>query len=235
MIVKALAKEAQDMPFFIVKPRDIFNEYLGGTEKRIKILFQVLEAHSPCILFLDDAEQMLADRSNENTTRLQLAATSAFSTEMDDLVYQSDDKMIFVIAATKNPEQIDRSLRIKLKNHIEVQMPSLKERKHILKTLTASISHCLSDDDLEEAAESTRCMSTKELKNVVYEAVDRAFTRTIRSTHFKLCVNNAGFMEACKPYEYGAIEIKCSQIPYGRVQLKDVTHEDMLMSFKMFK
>ena len=62
MIVKALAKEAQDMPFFIVKPRDIFNEYLGGTEKRIKILFQVLEAHSPCILFLDDAEQMLADR-----------------------------------------------------------------------------------------------------------------------------------------------------------------------------
>ena len=135
MIVQALAKEAENMPFFVVKPTDIFNNYDGGIEKRVKVLFQILEAHRPCILFLDDAEKVLADRSNENITRLQQAATRAFSKEMNHLVYQRDEKKIFVIAATKNSEKIDISIRANLLRCIEVQMPSLREREHILKCL----------------------------------------------------------------------------------------------------
>ena len=127
MIVQALAKEAENMPFFVVKPTDIFNNYDGGIEKRVKVLFQILEAHRPCILFLDDAEKVLADRSNENITRLQQAATRAFSKEMNHLVYQRDEKKIFVIAATKNSEKIDIiSFYSSKGNHTDLSSLSIK-------------------------------------------------------------------------------------------------------------
>ncbi|KNE58548.1 hypothetical protein AMAG_18266 [Allomyces macrogynus ATCC 38327] len=61
MLARATAKDA-GAHFISVNPSDVFNQYVGESEKYIKNLFEAARANTPCVLFLDEVDALFSNR-----------------------------------------------------------------------------------------------------------------------------------------------------------------------------
>ncbi|NHX40287.1 MULTISPECIES: ATP-binding protein [Haloarcula] len=99
--------EYGDVKFLPVKGGDILSRYPGEAERRVEAVFE--EAHRAAqdgfaVLFFDEIETLIPDRSDDNLQRHERSLTNAFLQEMDT------DKMednLLVIGATNMPFTID--------------------------------------------------------------------------------------------------------------------------------
>ena len=101
--------EAQygDVQFLPIKGGDILSRYPGEAERRVEAVFE--EAHRVAqkgfaVLFFDEIETLIPDRSDDSLQRHERSLTNAFLQEMDT------DKMednLLIIGATNMPFTID--------------------------------------------------------------------------------------------------------------------------------
>jgi transitional endoplasmic reticulum ATPase len=99
--------EYGDVQFLPVKGGDILSRYPGEAERRVEAVFD--EAHQVAqegfaVLFFDEIETLIPDRSDDDLQRHERSLTNAFLQEMDT------DKMednLLVIGATNMPFTID--------------------------------------------------------------------------------------------------------------------------------
>ena len=106
MMAKAAANES-GANFISIKGPELFNKYVGETEKNIRMIFKRAKQTAPTILFFDEIDSIASTRSNESTNRSQENAVSQILTEMDGI---EDLKDVIVIAATNRPDMIDPAL-----------------------------------------------------------------------------------------------------------------------------
>jgi AAA family ATPase len=62
-MAKALATEA-GLNFFAVKGPEIFNKYVGESERMIREIFEKARAASPSIIFFDEIDAMTTNRGD---------------------------------------------------------------------------------------------------------------------------------------------------------------------------
>lgn len=96
--------------FISVKGPELFDKYLGETEKKIRALFDEARKHKrrfgfPSIIFIDEAEALMMSRSGDRSG-LASITVPAFLAEMDGL----DDSGAIVILATNLPDNLDASI-----------------------------------------------------------------------------------------------------------------------------
>ncbi|MHC3378857.1 AAA family ATPase [Haloarcula sp. H-GB5] len=102
-----IEEEYGDVKFLPVKGGDILSRYPGEAERRVEAVFE--EAHRVAqdgfaVLFFDEIETLIPDRSDDNLQRHERSLTNAFLQEM------GTDKMednLLVIGATNMPFTID--------------------------------------------------------------------------------------------------------------------------------
>ena len=109
---------------------DVASPYIHGGQEKIASVFEQAKSNAPTILFLDELDAMLADRS-KHTNISEYGEVNEFLTHLNNC---ADDK-IFVIGATNNPKGIDsaalRSGRLDIK--VYVPNPDEKCREALLK------------------------------------------------------------------------------------------------------
>ncbi|WP_158308647.1 ATP-binding protein [Halobacterium salinarum] len=94
-----------EVTFLEVRGSDIQSKYAGESEKNVAAVFD--RAHSIAqdgfaVLFFDEIETLIPDRSADNLQRHERAVTNAFLQEMNDV-----EDNLFVIGATNMPFTID--------------------------------------------------------------------------------------------------------------------------------
>jgi proteasome-associated ATPase len=94
--------------FIYVKGPELKDSYYGGTERKIRDLFERARRHKaqhgyPAVIFVDEAECMLGHRRDDGGG---VSAVQTFLTEMDGLVESS----AFVLLATNRPGQLDSAV-----------------------------------------------------------------------------------------------------------------------------
>lgn len=100
-----IEEEFGDVRFLQVRGSDVTSKYMGESEKRVKATFE--RAHELArdgfvVLFFDEVETLIPDRSDDNLKRSERAVTNAFLQEMNDV-----EDNLFVIGATNMPFSID--------------------------------------------------------------------------------------------------------------------------------
>lgn len=115
LVSEAIAYEAKnntniedeygDVKFLKVKGGDVLSRYPGESERRIEAVFD--QAHRVAqdgfaVLFFDEVETLIPDRSDDNLQRHERSLTNAFLQEMNDI----EDNLL-VIGATNMPFTID--------------------------------------------------------------------------------------------------------------------------------
>ncbi|GFR10217.1 ATPase family protein 2 homolog [Trichonephila clavata] len=181
MIAKALASESQ-LNFINIKSSQVFNMYVGESEKSISNLFKKARAAAPCILFFDEIDSLVPVRgsSNENSNVTDRVVTQILI-EIDgiDVLQQG----VCLIAATNRPDRIDPSLLRpgRLDRLIYVPLPDAHTRKQIFQVILQKkpISH---DIDFQYLVDKTDNYTGAEISAICDEACMIALKEEISSS-----------------------------------------------------
>lgn len=165
MLARAVATESKST-FFSISASSLTSKYLGESEKLVRALFGLAKVLAPSIIFVDEIDSLLSQRSgsgeHEATRRiktefliqwsdLQRAAAGRESGDQDG----GDPNRVLVLAATNLPWAIDEAARRRFVRRQYIPLPEFETRTVQLKNLLGQQKHNLTDDDFAKLVELT--------------------------------------------------------------------------------
>ncbi|OLN80957.1 Protein MSP1-like protein 2 [Colletotrichum chlorophyti] len=163
LLAKAVAKES-GANMLEVSGASINDMYVGQSEKNVRALFSLAKKLSPLVIFIDEADALLAARGQRNRTAHR-ETINQFLREWDGM----SDTKAFIMVATNRPFDLDDAVLRRLPRKILVDLPLKDDRASILRIL-------LKDEELDasvsidEIARRTVLYSGSDLKNLCVAA-----------------------------------------------------------------
>lgn len=157
LIGKALATES-GLNFIAIKGPELFNKWVGESERAVRELFRKAKQASPCILFFDEIDALAVERSSESSGRsggsdVGNRVLAQMLTELDGV--EALDGVI-VVAATNRPDRIDKALLRpgRLDHVIYVRLPDEATRREIFEIGTRKMPLKFDEDGFGSVAEA---------------------------------------------------------------------------------
>ena len=124
-IARALAKRL-GYHFMDVKPSDLATIWVHGTQEKIGELFKQAEKKAPTMLFLDELDALMPDRSRGGLYHHYAAEVNEFLVQINEC----SKRDLLVIGATNVPKKVDRAIRRpgRLDKSIYVGPPDIEAR-----------------------------------------------------------------------------------------------------------
>jgi AAA family ATPase len=170
MTAKALANETNST-LYLIRATDLIGEYVGDSSKRIHELYSTASDFTPAIIFIDELDAIGLDRSYQSVRGDVSEVVNALLTELEGI---QDNEGIVTIAATNNPNMLDRALRSRFEEELEFKLPTTKERLEILESYALKLPLKISAD-LKEYVKRTEGFSGRDLKDKILKtALHRA-------------------------------------------------------------
>lgn len=176
MLAKAVATECQTT-FFNISASSIVSKWRGDSEKLVKVLFELARHHAPSTIFLDEIDAIISQRGE---ARSEHEASRRLKTElliqMDGLMQTND--LVFVLAATNLPWELDAAMLRRLEKRILVPLPE-REARHAMfeELLRPQKGINLPYDSMVEATEG---YSGSDIRIVCKEAAMRPLRRLMK-------------------------------------------------------
>ncbi|TID24075.1 putative transporter [Venturia nashicola] len=161
LLAKAVAKESGSTVLTITGA-DLNNKWVGESEKTVKAMFTLARKLAPCVVFIDEADAILAARKG---AAYRVDTLSQMLLEWDGM----RDPGVFLMVATNRPFALDEAVLRRLPRRVLVDLPVKEDREAILKI---HLRNEQVDDSvsLSWLAEQTPFYSGSDLKNVVVSA-----------------------------------------------------------------
>ncbi|CAH9111199.1 unnamed protein product [Cuscuta europaea] len=176
MMAKAIANEA-GASFINVSMSTITSKWFGEDEKNVRALFTLAAKVSPTIIFVDEVDSMLGQRTRAGEHEAMRKIKNEFMTHWDGLLTKSGER-ILVLAATNRPFDLDEAIIRRFERRIMVGLPSAESREKILRTLLAKEN--VENLDFMELAAMTDGYSGSDLKNLCTTAAYRPVRELIQ-------------------------------------------------------
>ena len=166
MLAKAIANECE-ANFISIRGPEIFNKWLGESEKKIRDIFQKAKQTSPCIVFFDEIDAICPRRPND-TNQTTYRVVNQLLAEIDGM---SSSKGVVFLAATNKLYNVDTALMRpgRVDMLLFVDNPDEKGRLDILRKLSKNMQ-LKTPTDLEIVAKDTNEYSGADLNAVLREA-----------------------------------------------------------------
>ncbi|KAG6791651.1 hypothetical protein POTOM_000781 [Populus tomentosa] len=181
MLAKAIAKEA-GASFINVSMSTITSKWFGEDEKNVRALFTLAAKVSPTIIFVDEVDSMLGQRSRAGEHEAMRKIKNEFMTHWDGLLTNQGER-ILVLAATNRPFDLDEAIIRRFERRIMLGLPSAEHRERILKTLLGKEK--IEGLDFKELATMTEGYSGSDLKNLCTTAAYRPVRELIQQERLK--------------------------------------------------
>ncbi len=173
MMAKALAA-ATDVPFLPVRATKLIGEYVGDGARQIHQLYEKADDMAPCVVFIDEFDAIALNRNYQDIRGDVSEIVNAVLTELDGI---DDHEGICTIAATNMLHTLDSAIRSRFEEEIEFTLPTVSERKEILKYYASTFPKKLGNDvDIGRLADLTEGFSGRDLvekllKNALHKAI----------------------------------------------------------------
>ncbi|XP_014485971.1 PREDICTED: fidgetin-like protein 1 isoform X2 [Dinoponera quadriceps] len=167
LIGKCIASQSKST-FFSISASSLTSKWIGEGEKMVRALFAVARVHQPSVVFIDEIDSLLTQRSeteHESSRRLK----TEFLVQLDGAT-TSDDDRILIVGATNRPQELDEAARRRLVKRLYVPLPELGAREQIINNLLASVRHNLTPEDVTKIAERSAGYSGADMTNLCKEA-----------------------------------------------------------------
>lgn len=170
MLLKAIARESEDVHILRLNGPSLYSKYQGETESKLRGYFEEAERFAPAIIFIDEIDALAPKRDSDYSGETESRVVSTLLTLMDGM---RRGGRVVVIGATNRPNAIDTALRRpgRLGHEIEIGIPDSKGRIEILNLMLRNIPHHLKSSDIAEIAEKSHGYVGADLQALVREAV----------------------------------------------------------------
>ncbi|KAG6032891.1 hypothetical protein E4U41_007097 [Claviceps citrina] len=161
MLARAVATESNST-FFSISASSLTSKYLGESEKLVRALFGLARSLAPSIIFVDEIDSLLSQRSgsgeHEATRRIKtefliqwsdLQRAAAGRETVDKDKEKGDANRVLVLAATNLPWTIDEAARRRFVRRQYIPLPEPCTRETQLRTLLGEQKHGLSATDIK--------------------------------------------------------------------------------------
>ena len=219
LLAKAVANES-DAHFIAINGPEIMSKYVGGSEERLRELFEEAEENAPSIIFIDEIDA-IAPKREEVSGEVERRTVAQLLTLMDGLKSRGQ---VVVIGATNRPDALDHAIRRggRFDREIEIGVPDKDGRGEVLQIHTRGMP--LDDKvDLEEMADTTHGFVGADLESLCKEAAMRVLRRVMpdikgdeeisKETLKKMIVTKSDFKEALKEVQPSALREVLVQVP----------------------
>ncbi|KAF5273488.1 hypothetical protein FQA39_LY07505 [Lamprigera yunnana] len=123
LIGKCVASHSKST-FFSISASSLTSKWIGDGEKMVRALFAVAVCHQPAVIFIDEVDSLLSQRSDtehESSRRLK----TEFLVRLDGATTDNDERVL-VIGATNRPQELDEAARRRFVKRLYIPLPELK-------------------------------------------------------------------------------------------------------------
>ncbi|XP_060893578.1 outer mitochondrial transmembrane helix translocase [Labrus mixtus] len=166
MIAKATAK-ASGCKFINLQASTLTDMWYGESQKLTAAVFSLAVKIQPCIIFIDEIESFLRNRSS-----LDHEATAMMKAQFMSLwdgLDTSSITQVMVMGATNRPQDMDPAILRRMPATFHVGLPNTRQRQDILRLILAgeNLSNAI---NLKEIAERTDGYSGSDLRELCRDA-----------------------------------------------------------------
>jgi transitional endoplasmic reticulum ATPase len=199
---------------------EVIGKYYGEAEGRLRGIFEKATKAAPCIIFIDEIDSLVPDRSKvEGEVEKRLVAQ--LLSLMDGF---AQTQGVIVLAATNRPDHLDPALRRpgRFDREVQFRVPDRQGRLEILTVLTREMP--LNAVELGAIADLTVGMVGADLKAVCQKAAYTALRRQVPSLSHPvpddLSVTQEDFVQALrevKPSVLRSVEVEAPHVPWDEI------------------
>jgi katanin p60 ATPase-containing subunit A1 len=185
MLARAVASECGST-FFNISTSTMVSKWRGDSEKLVRMLFELAAHYAPSTIFLDELDSVMSARASdgsehEATRRMK----TEFLVQMDGLAKRKNGDIVFVLAASNIPWDLDAAVLRRLEKRIHVGPPTAVARAKMLRQNLPNVSRGV---DFEQLAAKTAGYSGADVDILCREAT----MRTVRTLIAKLEAADGG-------------------------------------------
>lgn len=167
LIGKCIASQSKST-FFSISASSLTSKWIGEGEKMVRALFAVARVHQPSVIFIDEIDSLLTQRSeteHESSRRIK----TEFLVQLDGASTGDEDR-ILVVGATNRPHELDEAARRRFVKRLYIPLPEHEARKQIVDNLLSNERHNLKCSDINNIAECSKNYSGADMANLCKEA-----------------------------------------------------------------
>jgi transitional endoplasmic reticulum ATPase len=167
LLAKAVATESE-ANFISIRGPEIFNKYVGESEKAVREIFKKARQTAPCVLFFDEIDAIVSVRGMQDNTGVSQRIVNQFLAELDGMQTLQN---VLVIGATNRADILDPAVLRpgRFDNVLFVPPPDNDARVEILQVHTKKMP-LDADVNLAKLAELTEGYSGADIEGLVREA-----------------------------------------------------------------
>ncbi|ESL06047.1 katanin [Trypanosoma rangeli SC58] len=171
LLAKAVATECRTT-FFNISASSVVSKWRGDSEKLVRLLFDLAVHYAPSTIFIDEIDSLMSARSGEGMHEGSRRMKTELLIQMDGLSKRRGGEVVFVLAASNVPWDLDTAMLRRLEKRILVGLPSHEARAALFRTiLTPNVAG--PDLDWNLCANLTEGMSGADIDVVCREAMMR--------------------------------------------------------------
>lgn len=167
LIGKAIANQSK-ATFFNISASSLTSKWIGQGEKLVRTLFAVAAVKQPSVIFIDEIDSLLTQRSSEENEASRRMKTE-FLVQLDGAGTKAKD-VILVIGATNRPQELDEAARRRFVKRLYIPLPSFEARLDLVSRLLKDNKNDLTDEDKTFIAHSTKGYSGADVRALCTEA-----------------------------------------------------------------
>ena len=180
MLAKAVATEC-GTTFFNISASSVVSKWRGDSEKLVRVLFELARHHAPSTIFMDELDAVMSSRDgggvhsgggdHESSRRLK----TELLVQLDGL-NRDEGELVFLLAATNLPWELDPAMLRRLEKRILVGLPSEAARARMMERYLAP--HAVAADvSLRDLAAGTDGYSGADVMLLCKESAMRPLRR----------------------------------------------------------
>jgi len=187
LLAKAVATESE-ANFISVRGPEIFNKYVGESEKAVREIFKKARQTAPCVLFFDEIDAILGSRGRRDDTGVSQRIVNQFLAELDGMQTLQN---VLVIGATNRADILDPAVLRpgRFDSVVFVPPPDTDARLEIFRVHTRNMP-LANDVSLEKLTDETEGFSGADIEGLVREAAmavvrDEWKAKPVEMKHFE--------------------------------------------------
>ncbi|KAM9393348.1 outer mitochondrial transmembrane helix translocase [Pholidichthys leucotaenia] len=218
LIAKATAK-ASGCKFINLQASTLTDMWYGESQKLTAAVFSLAVKIQPCIIFIDEIDSFLRNRSS-----LDHEATAMMKAQFMSLwdgLDTSSATQVMVMGATNRPQDLDPAILRRMPTTFHVGLPNTRQRQDILRLILAgeNLSNAI---NLKEIAEKTEGYSGSDLRELCRDAAMYRVRDYVRKEQMRQIAQQ---LQDCEEEER----------PVDEERLRPVTQLDLLFGLDKMK